>query len=245
MISEETIVNLATKYKTNVVNVRREYFQHLFLSYFYQQPKAENIFFKGGTNLRLLYNSPRFSEDLDFNSAFINYQGIESLVLETLSQMEKENIKFSIQEGKQTSGGFLAVLLFQEFTQPVEIELQISQREEDKKGEVVAVTNDFVPTYNVVSVTEQQLVSEKIRALLERKKPRDFYDLYFILRKQVPIPDKSSVLPEVLAALRSTDAHFEAELKQFLPKSHWPIIRDFRSTLEREINKVIDKLIQL
>ena len=239
MISEATVQTLADKYQTNVINVRREYFQHLFLSYFYQQPKAENIFFKGGTNLRLLHQSPRFSEDLDFNSAFIDYKGIETLVIETLSQIEKENIKFSIKEAKPTSGGFLATLSFEGFVQPVDIQIEISQREEEKKGEIVAVSNDFVPTYNVVSVTEQQLVLGKIRALLDRKKPRDFYDFYFLLRSRFSIPGKSELLPRVLAALKEKDINFEVELKRFLPKSHWAIIRDFKNTLEREIDRFI------
>lgn len=237
MISEETILNLTTKYQTNVANVRREYFQHLFLSYFYQQRKAENIFFKGGTNLRLLQGSPRFSEDLDFNLAFIDYEGIESVMLEALSQMEKENIKFSIKEGKPTRGGFLAAVSFEGFAQPIEIQIEVSQREEEKKGEVMAVINDYVPTYNVVSVTEQQLVFEKTRALLSRKKPRDFYDLYFILRKQLPIPDKKTNLAKALAALHSSKVNFEVELKQFLPKSHWLIIKDFKTSLIREISR--------
>lgn len=235
MISEETIQILTNKYQTNEINVRREYFQHLFLSYFYQQPSAANIFLKGGTNLRLLHNSPRFSEDLDFNSAFIDYKGIETLVLETLLQMEKENVPFSIKEGKPTSGGFLATISFEGFTQPIDIQIEISQREEEKRGEVVAVINDFIPAYNVVSVTETQLVFGKIRALLERKKARDFYDLYFLLRSRLPIQKKNEVLPKVLAALKEKDVNFEAELKRFLPKSHWAIIRDFRQTLEREI----------
>lgn len=235
MISEETILTLANKYQTSVMNVRREYFQHLFLSYFYQQPKAGNIFLKGGTNLRLLHNSPRFSEDLDFNSAIIDYEEIESLVLETLSQMEKENVKFSIQEGKQTSGGFLATVVFEGFSSPVEIQIEISQREEEKIGEVVAVANDFIPTYNVVSVTDQQLVFEKLRALFERKKPRDFYDLYFMLRSRLPIPQKKEVFAKVSRAIKEKDINFEAELKQFLPKAHRAIIRDFKATLEREI----------
>lgn len=34
---------------------------------FYQEKEAEAILFKGGTALRLIYQSPRFSEDLDFS----------------------------------------------------------------------------------------------------------------------------------------------------------------------------------
>lgn len=239
MISEEIIQTLTSKYQTNEINVKREYFQHLFLSYFYQQPKAENIFFKGGTALRLLHSSPRFSEDLDFNSAFIDYKGIETLVLETLAQMEKENIKFSIKEGKPTSGGFLASISFEGFAEPVDIQIDISQREEEKKGEVVAVINDFVPAYNVVTVTEIQLVFEKLRALLERKKPRDFYDLYFLLRKQIPIPQKKELFPKVLEVLKKKDINFKGELRQYLPRSHWMIIKDFKKSLEREIQRFL------
>lgn len=237
MISEEFIKELTIKYQTFDFNVRREYFQHIFLSYFYQQPKAANIFFKGGTALRFLYNSPRFSEDLDFNSAFIDYKGIEGLLLDTLSQIEKENISFNLKEAKKTTGGFLAEIIFEGFEQPTKIELEISLREAEKKGEMAAVANDFVPVYNIITVTETQLVYEKIRALLARKKPRDFYDLYFILRKQLPIAQKEEIIPQVLKALEESDINFESELKQFLPKSHWAIIHDFKSVLERELNR--------
>lgn len=237
MISEESINKLVAKYQTNALNVRREYFQHLFLSYFYQQPKSECIYFKGGTNLRVLYHSPRFSEDLDFNCAFVNFSEIEELMLNTLHQMEKENMSFILKEAKQTSGGFLAIVSFESFNNPIDIQIEISQRNEEKKGETMAISNDYIPFYNVISVTENQLVFEKIRALLARKKPRDFYDLYFILRKQMLIPDKNILFPKVLTALRITNINFEVELKQFLPASHWAIIKDFKATLEREINR--------
>ena len=65
MISNDTIRQFALKYQTTELNVRREYFQHLFLSYFYKQEGSERVFFNGGTALRLIYHSARFSEDLE------------------------------------------------------------------------------------------------------------------------------------------------------------------------------------
>lgn len=237
MISEEFIKELTTKYQTFDINVKREYFQHIFLSYFYQQSKAANIFFKGGTALRFLYHSPRFSEDLDFNSAFIDYKGIEDLLLDTLTQIERENISFNLKEAKQTTGGYLAEIIFVGFEQPIKVELEISLREAEKKGQMVSVANDFVPAYNITAVTETQLVFEKIRALLSRQKPRDFYDLYFILRKQLPIPQKKKMIPQVQKVLNQSKLNFGSDLKQFLPKNHWAIIRDFKSILARELNR--------
>ncbi len=239
MISEEEIQKLSNKFQTSQINVRREYFQHLFLSYFYQQPKAASIFFKGGTALRLLYKSPRFSEDLDFNSGLINYREIENLIQDTLAQIEKENIIFNLKEAKQTSGGFLATISFAAFGQPIDMRLEISLRVGEKKGESGGINNEYIPSYNIITVTKEQLVAGKIAALLSRKKPRDFYDLYFMLRADMLSPEKKNILPSILKALTESDINFEAELKKFLPKTHWMIMKDFRNTLKREINRFI------
>lgn len=239
MISEDFIKTLAKKYQTTELNARREYVQHLFLSSFYRQPEASKVYFKGGTALRILYGSPRFSEDLDFNATSIHHKGIETLLLDTLTHIEKENIELTLEEAKQTSGGFLSLVRFHVFERPIDIQLEISLRAGKKKGEVIAVVSDFIPVYNVVSVTQEQLVFEKIRALMERGKPRDFYDLYFLLRSNLLPPKKKAVLPQVLKKLQKLDIDFARELKAFLPKTHWTVIRDFQTTLRREIERNI------
>ena len=45
-------------------------------------------------------------------------------------------------------------------------------------------------------------------------------------------------MPKVIEALKKKDdINFEKELKEFLPRSHWAIIRDFKQTLEKEIQR--------
>ncbi len=239
MITKEQIKILANKYQTTELNTRREYFQHLFLSYFYQQPQADVIYFKGGTALRMVYQSPRFSEDLDFSTTLEDIKPIEQAILQTLEAIEKEGIKANLQEAKQTSGGYLAKIIFQAFEQTILILLHISLREGDKKGEVVTVANDFVPPYIIIILSQEQLIDEKVQALLARKKPRDFYDLYFILRSNLLSAEKKDILPRTLKTLKGAGINFEVELKQFLPKSHWAIIRNFRETLKREAERFI------
>lgn len=239
MIDQEQIKTLAKRNQTTELNIRREYFQHLFLSYFYQQPQTEFLFFKGGTALKMIYQSPRFSEDLDFSSSLKKIKPIEEIILQTLEAIEKEGIKAHFSEAKQTSGGYLASITFLVFEQTISILLQISLREGEKKGEVITITNDFLPPYLVMDLQKEQLIEEKIQALLTRKKPRDFYDLYFILRSNLLPPEKRKILPQALKIIQETDINFETELKQFLPKSHWTIIRDFKQTLKREIERYI------
>ena len=68
MISEDTIQAIAKKEQATELNVRREYFQHVFLSHLYRQSESDQTYFKGGTALRLIYRSQRYSEDLDFDT---------------------------------------------------------------------------------------------------------------------------------------------------------------------------------
>lgn len=239
MIALDKLQALANKKQTTELNIRREYVQHLLLSYFYQQPQTATIYFKGGTALRLVYNSPRFSEDLDFSTPQVELKPIEDAVLDTIKEIEREGVGAEIGESKETSGGYLGIFNFQLASQVVPIQIEISARDKDCRGEVMTVVSDLLPPYTITALDKDQLINQKIQALLSRQKPRDFYDLYFILRADLlPAQDKK-VLPEVLEKLTKSNIQFDQELERFLPKSHWAIVKDFRVTLEREIQKFL------
>lgn len=239
MIANNALQALATKLQTTELNVRREYFQHLFLSYFYQQPLTDRIYFKGGSALRMLYHSPRFSEDLDFSFAVTDIQALEEAILGTLAAIARENINPDIAESKTTTGGYLAIVTLRTDHDAVAIQLEISLREGEKMGEAVMIASAFIPAYMVVALMREQLVDEKIQALLSRRKARDFYDLYFILRANLLPAQRRDVLSPAVETLRQSRIDFEKELKEFLPKSHWAIIRDFPAILEREIERFL------
>jgi predicted nucleotidyltransferase component of viral defense system len=237
MISFEEIEKLAKKYQTSRENILREYFQHLFLAYFYRQKESEKIYFKGGTALRLIYKSPRFSEDLDFETIEKNVKPIEKAVAEALTEIEKEGIETEILEAKKTTNGYLAIVQFKTMLGISSIQLEISRRPVKNFGEAVVVAGDFVPPYTIQQLREEDLVRGKIEALLDRNKPRDFYDLYFILRAGLLPVEKRDLLKKVSGLLSQSNISFERELKQFLPKDQQGIIRDFKKVLERELGR--------
>jgi hypothetical protein len=239
MISTAALRTLATKLQTTELNVRREYFQHLFLSYFYQRPLTDQIYFKGGTALRMLYGSPRFSEDLDFSSSVSDIRALEDAILGTLANIARENIVVDITESQTTSGGYLAIITFRGDHPPVSVQIEISLRGGEKQGEAATIISDLVPAYAIIALSREQFVDEKIQALLFRKKARDFYDLYFILRANLLPAHKRGILPPVLETLRQSRIDFEQELKEFLPRSHWAVIRSFPASLEREIERFL------
>lgn len=239
MLTDATLKSLATRLQTTELNIRREYAQHLFLSYFYQQPKTDHIYFKGGTALRMLHHSPRFSENLDFGSSVRTLRTLEAAILETLTALSRENLVVDLDESKETTSGYLAVVVCKMGDATITLQIEISLRERALTGEAVTIVSDFVPAYLVVALAKEQLIGEKIRALTARKKARDFYDLYFILRANLLPAHSRNILAPALKTLRQSQIDFDKELKQFLPKSHWAIIRDFPAALEREIARFL------
>ncbi len=241
MISSEAIKDLSVKNRTNEVNIVREYFQNLFLSYFYQKEKSKNVLFKGGTALRLIYHSPRFSEDLDFTGIEIGTKDVTGIVTETIIDLGREGLDVHILESKSTSGGYLSILdcKIGEWTTRIQIEVSLHREKKHKEGKVVLISNQFIPSYTLVSLSEERLVSEKIDALLKRGKSRDFFDLYFILRERISIksivPCKESLLREIYKIDNRT---LKMELKIFLPVSFWNILDNLKENLIRELERI-------
>ena len=235
MLTADKLRDLSIKKQTTVLNIRREYVQHLFLSYFYQLSTTSHVFFKGGTALHLIYGNPRFSEDLDFSSRLRHRGRIEDVLQNTLKEVEREGIEVEIEEAKETTGGYLAIIGFKVLSDKVTLQLELSYRNSDQQGEVITVVNDFIPPYTIVALKREQLIGQKIQALISRQKARDFYDLYFILRANLLHPEEKTVLTKVLQILTKEKIRFKTELEEFLPRSHSALVKDFKSTLEREL----------
>ena len=238
MISSDTIRKLAVTHQTTELNIAREYAQHLFLSGFYQQAGTEQVMFKGGTALRLVYGSPRFSEDLDFSGFGVRVKSIEDWVADASSGIEQAGVPVSIEESKQTSGGYLSILILSIAGQQISIQMEVSlRRKNGLKGRGVLVSSDLVPAYVATLLPEDALVEEKLMALINRGKPRDFYDCYFMLRRNmIPLKHKR-LLPAAKEALAKTKINFKTELKDFLPRTQQIIITDFKKTLMAELER--------
>lgn len=244
MITQDAIKKLATKYQTSEFNIAREYCQHLFLSYFYKEKSSEKVLFKGGTALKIIYQSPRFSEDLDFSGFRISSSVIEQLVENTLLEIEREGLEVEIKESTKTSGGYLAIINFNFLGYSVDVQLEISLRRKNAtSGSVILIASDLIPPYTILQLPEEVLVDEKIQALLTRKKLRDFYDLYFILRSRLPIPSSykrgHELKKKILEIMKKEKIDFTKELKLFLPVSHHQILRNFETTLINEIERYL------
>lgn len=249
MIDTKQVRELADRYQTTADNVVREYFQHLFLSHLYRQKDADLLLFKGGTALRIIWRSPRFSEDLDFTclagrraGTHADIRAIESLLEKTLVEVEGEGIHVKIDEAKKTSGGYFSILQFEGEGNRGEVQLEVSLRAARRgKGETALIASDFLPPFTLIHLEEKILVHEKVSALLTRAKPRDFYDLYFILRSRLAFNEvfgkDKTLKARLLEAMDKTKLDAKSELKRFLPASQHGLLKNFKSILNAEIER--------
>ncbi len=239
MISRESIADSAIRFHTREFNIAREYVQHMFLMYLYKKKKADQLLFKGGTALRIVFESPRFSEDLDFSSFGLNAGEIEEFFLSTLSDLERFGLSIQLHEkSHETSGGYYGEAKFTIYEHPISLEVNVNAKSGERVlGEFKLIHGNFAPNYGLQILPQTTLVQEKIQALLTRHKPRDFYDLYFMLRTHLVSPDQRALLHEVLPLVESTQIDFRQELEVFLPLDHQAVIRDFKRSLLLEIQR--------
>ncbi len=242
MIGKRQIQKLAGLWQTTLDNVVREYFQQLFLSWLYQGKGSDKLLFKGGTALRVIWQNPRFSEDLDFTGVTVSVKKIETLMEETLAKMEMEGIQTEIVESKSTPGGYLAIFQFKTNEYNSRIQIEVSLRNGKKEGgTAVLIRSELVMPYTLVHLKEEVLVSEKIQACLTRGKARDFYDLYFILRSRMAFKDiflrDKQLKSKIIKVIKAGKLDFRRELKMFLPVSQHMVIKGFPTTLLSEIER--------
>jgi len=183
MITKEQVFEISKKKKINETVIFREYLQLLFLNKLYSYKKSENIFFKGGTALHLIYNAPRFSEDLDF-TVQLKEKDFLTFIWKIFKEITKEE-SIEFKERKTITGkrflltAFPKVLPYKTF-----INLDFSFREkilEPQKSIIKTEDYPLIFTSYIYHLSKEEIFAEKIRAVMTRKKARDLYDLWYLL----------------------------------------------------------------
>lgn len=181
MITQQQLRSLAKKYKINESIVAREFIQISFLKELYEESFSRKVFFKGGTAIRLLFGGKRFSEDLDFTVLLEKKEFLDKIMI-FFAKLEKQ-YPFSFKERKTITGKtFLLTADLPFLKSNVFVKLDFSMREN-----VLQPTKSIVKTgYPIIiqsfihSLSMDEILAEKIRAILKREKHRDLYDLWIL-----------------------------------------------------------------
>jgi len=181
--------------KIPLINTEKDYLQDLILFSLYSKIGKELIF-KGGTCLYKVYKLNRFSEDLDFTLS--KKIDLNKLSNKMILDFDLLNIKCKIKEITEYKTEINIRFLFNgplykgnKETQCF-IPLNLSLKEKiilGPKRETIIPLYKEIPSFELFIMQEQEILSEKIRAIMTRDKPRDVYDLWFLLTKKNVEPD--------------------------------------------------------
>lgn len=177
-------------FRRNPKAVLVEYLQYELLDSIYKQDGSEHLSFMGGTAIRIVYNSSRFSEDLDFDNFFLSFHGFEQLLNKAAADMEAKGFKIEfrfVEKGAYHCCIKFPDLLFKNDLAAHQNEKILIRVDTVRKRKLfepeIKLLNGFDVYRKILANSPSVVLSQKLIAILERKreKGRDFYDVSFLL----------------------------------------------------------------
>lgn len=205
MIIQNEIITIAEGKKLKTATIDKDWVLGHFLNAFYSfDTTKSNFIFKGGTALKKCYfKDYRFSEDLDFTLLDEKFVVDENFIKLIIKVAEKNSgVKFHIfkqkfQKSDEEGQGYEIKINYwgadhkpnqkptptNRWQTQIKLDISFSEKlitlpeqrmifHEYSDKEII---NNVVPVYSI-----NEVISEKIRSLIQRNRPRDIYDIAFL-----------------------------------------------------------------
>jgi predicted nucleotidyltransferase component of viral defense system len=176
-------------------NILREYLQYKILEVVFDSNEGSKISFMGGTAIRVIHSSGRFSEDMDFDNLGISKEDFLKLAEKIKKRLELEGYKVELKNN--TNGVFRSYIKIKEIL----YKYGLSQHTEEKltiQVDMEPQDFEYIPNKKIINkfdifmrgniVPSDILLSQKITAIFTRPRAmgRDFYDVVFLLGQGKP-----------------------------------------------------------
>ncbi len=223
MLTQEQAQKFAVEQNTIVDNILKEHYQVYLLDLLYKSQIEKALVFKGGTALRLAYNSFRFSEDLDFSLIDnVSYQTFKELIETVPSVLPEAQVK-DLYDKRFT---LYAQIVFNINFKPIPIGIKIEINKDAKTFEsTIALVKTPFNNQEVTTrvYTMESILKDKLRIIekKERRDPRDLFDAWYIsqkLNKEFPIKQE----------YKYTQKELMDNLNPFIPKKQSKVLELFK-----------------
>ncbi len=172
--------------RKNPQGILVEYLQHEILDSMFKDKSSALLSFIGGTAIRILYQNPRFSEDLDFDNFGLSFSQFETLLKTACKDMEKKG--FVIEYRLVERGAYHCYIKFPHILYKSGISAEsarkilicIDTEAKEKHYEPQRyILNRFALYRQICTAPASVLLSQKMMTVLERKreKGRDLFDV--------------------------------------------------------------------
>jgi len=177
----------------NLWQTEKDYLQHIFLMFLSVESEKELVF-KGGTALQKVYGLNRFSLDLDFTSRNNNEEEIIKKVAKDIKNFGYDAEVSKVEEFRNISKTLTLKIkgpLFDGTDRSIaSLRIEVSLRKdlflEPEVKEVVPIYPDIRP-YLIQVMQLEEILAEKVRAILYRGRASDLYDLWFLIKKNIRV----------------------------------------------------------
>ncbi len=182
-------------FRKNPQGVLVEYLQYELLDSLFKNKGAGRLSFIGGTAIRILHDSIRFSEDLDFDGFGLSFEDFEALLLSSCRDMQYKG--FAIEYRVVERNAFHCYIRFPEMLYKAGISpdkgrkilIQIDTEAKDRYyAPKTVILNRFAIFCRILAAPPSVLLAQKMMAVLFRKreKGRDLFDVSFLLGTTKP-----------------------------------------------------------
>lgn len=164
-----------------------EYLQYELLDSLFKQKESEKLSFIGGTAIRIVYNSQRFSEDLDFDNFGLNFEKFGNLLKKTADDMRIKNFEIELRMVEKMAYHCyikFPEILFQHKLSPFKNEKILVRVDAMRKSvdfhPALATINRFGIYRKILANPPEVILAQKIMAIFEREKGRDIFDASYL-----------------------------------------------------------------
>jgi predicted nucleotidyltransferase component of viral defense system len=179
-----------TKGLANMGYAEKDYFQEIILLGISRE--VPDLIFKGGTALYKLHGLDRFSEDLDFTGEISN-KDIDKIA----AYLNDFGYPTKVTTDKPKTG-VLLTFVTEGFLYQGTPEILARVQMDVSEGEILLEADwkqhfplyPDIPSFRLKSMSLPEIMSEKVRAMVVRKKARDAYDIWYLLNKGVEFDKK-------------------------------------------------------
>lgn len=188
MITREELSQMAKQLGFNLYQAEKDYLQHVFLASLYSVSSIE-FAFKGGTAIQKAHGLDRFSEDLDFT--FNGEKAPLDFAIKAISHAsawapfelgEKWEKELSFTARLRANGPLYGGTSHSRQALWLEVSLREKLMLSPEAIRIVPLHASLSP-YVAQVMQKDEMLSEKVRAIMSRNKPRDVYDAWFLLKK--------------------------------------------------------------
>ncbi|MBD3155381.1 MAG: hypothetical protein GF368_01875 [Candidatus Aenigmarchaeota archaeon] len=233
MIDKRELLEKSRKKQLNLAMIEKDYVLGWLLFGF----SGTDLIFKGGTALSKIYFPRiwRLSEDLDFSLPKGNFDQLKvSEILDSVAQ--KSGIWFRLKNEYRNPEYLQLKIQYNALLGKNWAKIDVTtEKVFETLSKKISKTYSDYPSFSMKVMSIEEIFAEKLRAILERNKTRDYYDIWRILSLDI---DKRKVRKIFLKKVKVKDLGFKGT-DQFFPDDLEEILKPY---WERELSRLINEV---